>query len=268
MKKIKVVVTGAAGRMGQTIIKKVLSDKALKLVGALEVSGHKNLGQDVGKILKTKNLGIKISDNIINLFANTDAVIDFTLPNATVDHAKYAAQARIVHVIGTTGLSSSQLKKIEYASKHATIIKSGNMSLGVNLLETLVRQAASKLDTSFNIQINEEHHKHKIDAPSGTALMLGNAAAKGRNLKLDKVKKISRLNTKGSHSKDKIVFTSFRKGETVGNHEVIFSSPDEIINFQHKANNRGIFASGAIYAVKWGQDKKPGLFSMVDVLGL
>ena len=268
MKKIKVVVTGAAGRMGQTIIKKVLSDKALKLVGALEVSGHKNLGQDVGKILKTKNLGIKISDNIINSFANTDAVIDFTLPNATVDHAKYAAQARIVHVIGTTGLSSSQLKKIEYASKHATIIKSGNMSLGVNLLETLVRQAASKLDTSFNIQINEEHHKHKIDAPSGTALMLGNAAAKGRNLKLDKVKKISRLNTKGSHSKDKIVFTSFRKGETVGNHEVIFSSPDEIINFQHKANNRGIFASGAIYAVKWGQDKKPGLFSMVDVLGL
>lgn len=268
MKKIKVVVTGAAGRMGQTIIKKVLSDKALKLVGALEVSGHKNLGQDVGKILKTKNLGIKISDNIINLFANTDAVIDFTLPNATVDHAKYAAQARIVHVIGTTGLSSSQLKKIEYASKHATIIKSGNMSLGVNLLETLVRQAASKLDTSFNIQINEEHHKHKIDTPSGTALMLGNAAAKGRNLKLDKVKKISRLNTKGSHSKDKIVFTSFRKGETVGNHEVIFSSPDEIINFQHKANNRGIFASGAIYAVKWGQDKKPGLFSMVDVLGL
>jgi len=268
MKKIKVVVTGAAGRMGQTIIKKVLIDKALKLVGALEVSGHKNLGQDVGKILKTKNLGIKISDNIINLFANTDAVIDFTLPNATVDHAKYAAQARIVHVIGTTGLSSSQLKKIEYASKHATIIKSGNMSLGVNLLETLVRQAASKLDTSFNIQINEEHHKHKIDAPSGTAFMLGNAAAKGRNLKLDKVKKISRLNTKGSHSKDKIVFTSFRKGETVGNHEVIFSSPDEIINFQHKANNRGIFASGAIYAVKWGQDKKPGLFSMVDVLGL
>ena len=268
MKKIKVVVTGAAGRMGQTIIKKVLSDKALKLVGALEVSGHKNLGQDIGKILKTKNLGIKISDNIINLFANTDAVIDFTLPNATVDHAKYAAQARIVHVIGTTGLSSSQLKKIEYASKHATIIKSGNMSLGVNLLETLVRQAASKLDTSFNIQINEEHHKHKIDAPSGTALMLGNAAAKGRNLKLDKVKKISRLNTKGSHSKDKIVFTSFRKGETVGNHEVIFASPDEIINFQHKANNRGIFASGAIYAVKWGQDKKPGLFSMVDVLGL
>lgn len=260
MKKIKVVVTGAAGRMGQTIIKKVLIDKALKLVGALEVSGHKNLGQDVGKILKTKNLGIKISDNIINLFANTDAVIDFTLPNATVDHAKYAAQARIVHVIGTTGLSSSQLKKIEYASKHATIIKSGNMSLGVNLLETLVRQAASKLDTSFNIQINEEHHKHKIDAPSGTALMLGNAAAKGRNLKLDKVKKISRLNTKGSHSKDKIVFTSFRKGETVGNHEVIFSSPDEIINFQHKANNRGIFASGAIYAVKWGQDKNLDYF--------
>ena len=268
MKKIKVVVTGAAGRMGQTIIKKVLRDKGLKLVGALEISGHKNLGQDIGKILKTKNLGIKISDNIINLFANTDAVIDFTLPNATVDHAKYAAQARIVHVIGTTGLSNSQLKKIENASKHATIIKSGNMSLGVNLLETLVRQAASKLDTSFNIQINEEHHKHKIDAPSGTALMLGNAVAKGRSLKLDKVKKISRLNTKGSHSKDKIVFTSFRKGETVGNHEVIFSSPDEIINFQHKANNRGIFASGAIYAVKWGQDKKPGLFSMVDVLGL
>ncbi len=164
MKKIKVVVTGAAGRMGKTIIRKVLSDKSLKLVGVLEIAGHNKIGQDVGKILNTKKLGIKISDNIIDLFANTDAVIDFTLPKATVEHSKYAAQARIVHIIGTTGLNNNQLKKIEYASKHATIIKSGNMSLGINLLETLVRQASAKLDMSFNIQINEKHHKHKIDS--------------------------------------------------------------------------------------------------------
>ena len=268
MKKIKVVVTGATGRMGKTIIRKVLNDKSLKLVGALEINDHKKIGQDVGKILNTKNIGIKISDNIINLFANTDAVIDFTLPKATVEHSKYAAQARIVHVIGTTGLNSNQLKKIEYASKHATIIKSGNMSLGINLLETLVRQASAKLDMSFNIQINEKHHKHKIDSPSGTALMLGNAAAKGRNLNLSRVKKMSRLNKKGRMIKDKIVFSSFRKGETVGNHEVIFSSPDETINLGHIANNRGIFAAGAIYAAKWGQGKKPGLFSMTNVLGL
>ena len=268
MKKIKVVVTGASGRMGQTIIKKVLGDKNLKLIGALEVSGHKNIGQDLGKILKTKKIGIKISDNIVDLFAKTDSVIDFTTPNATVEHAKYAAQARIVHVIGTTGLSNIQSKKIVYASKHATIIKSGNMSLGVNLLETLVKKAASKLDTSFSIQINEEHHKHKIDAPSGTALMLGSAAAKGKNIKLDRIKKISKINTKGKATKGKIVFSSFRKGETVGNHEVIFSSPDETVSLRHKANDRGIFAAGAIYAVKWGQKKKPGLFSMVDVLGL
>ena len=268
MKKIKVVVTGATGRMGQAIISKVLKDKNLKLIGALEISGHKNIGQDIGKILITKNIGVKVTDNIINLFAKTDVVIDFTLPEATVEHSKYAAQARIVHVIGTTGFNNNQLKKIEYASKHATIIKSGNMSLGVNLLESLVRQTASKLNNTFDIEVDEVHHKHKIDAPSGTALMLGNAAAEGRNRSLERVKKINKLNKKAKKEKNKIVFSSFRKGMVVGEHDISFSNQDEIISLSHKALNRGIFASGAIHAAKWGHGKKPGLFSMTDVLGL
>ena len=268
MKKIKVVVTGASGRMGQTVIKKVINDKSLKLIGATEIAGHKNIGLDLGKVLKVKKIGIKISENILPLFAKTDVVIDFTLPKATLEHVKIAAQARIIHVIGTTGFNNNQLKKIKYAAKHATIIKSGNMSLGVNLLEKLITQAASKLDTSFDIEVNEIHHKHKIDAPSGTALMMANAAAKGRNVNLEKVKKISRINTKGGRQKNKIVLSSFRKGKVVGNHEVVFSSADEIITLEHSALDRRIFASGAIHAAKWGYGKNPGLFTMADVLGL
>ena len=268
MRKIKIVVTGATGRMGQTVIKKILSDKNLNLIGATEISGHKKIGQDIGKILKTRNAGIKLSDDIIRLFAQTDVVIDFTLPKATVEHAKYAAQARIVHVIGTTGFTNKELKKIKYASKHATIVKSGNMSLGINLLESLVKQAALKLNQSFDIEINEIHHKHKLDSPSGTALMLGNAAAKGRKVNLSKVKKITKLNKKGKKEKRKIIFSSFRKGMVVGEHDVSFSNSDEIIKLGHKALDRGIFASGAIYAAKWAYGKKPGLFSMIDVLSL
>ena len=206
--------------------------------------------------------------NVIALFAKTDAVIDFTSPEATINHSKYAAQARIVHVIGTTGFNSSQLKKIRYAAQHATIIKSGNMSLGINLIEKLIKLSASSLNDEFGIMINETHHKHKIDAPSGTAIMMGEAAAKGKNKNFANIKKISRLNVKGKNIKNKIVLSSFRKGEIIGDHEIIFSNGDENVIIKHSAKDRGIFANGAIQAVKWGVNRKPGLFTMSDVLGI
>lgn len=267
-KKIKVVVTGATGRMGQMLVKQILADKNLSLFGATERPQHKKIGFDIGDIIKSKKTGVIITDNFIPLFAKTDAVIDFSLPKATISHLKYAAQARIVHVIGTTGFTESETKKINYAAQHATIIKSGNMSIGVNILEKLVSEVSKSLSEEFQIQINEVHHKHKIDAPSGTALMLGQAIAKNKNKKLNQIKKKSKINTQGNIIKDKIVFSSFRKGNIVGNHDVVFSSNDETIKLSHVALNRNIFASGAIQAVKWGKSKGPGLYSMADVLSL
>lgn len=268
MKLIKVVITGAAGRMGQMLIRQVLSDKSLKLIGVTEKQGHSKIGVDIGDILKIKKCNIKISDDIIPLFAKTDAVIDFSLPCATIEHVKYAAQARIIHVIGTTGFNSSQMKKIQMASQHATIVKSGNMSIGVNVLEKIVSDVSRALSNTFSVQIDEVHHKHKIDAPSGTALMLGQSVAKSKKKKLESIQKISKLNTKGKVSNNKIVFSSFRKGNIVGKHDVIFSSKDEIIQLSHKALNRNIFSLGAIQAVKWGLNQKPGLYSMANVLSL
>jgi len=268
MSKIKVVVTGASGRMGKEIIKKVLSDKNLKLIGAIENNNHPTIGKDVGLIIKKKKVGLRITDSILESFAMADAVIDFTTPKATVEHAKYAAQARLAHVIGTTGFNKNQLLKIKYAAQHATIIKSGNMSIGVNILEKLVFEVSKSLSEEFQIQINEVHHKHKIDAPSGTALMLGQAIASSKNKKLEKIKQKSKINTQGKIKKDKIVFSSFRKGNVVGNHDVVFSSNDETIKLSHTALNRNIFASGALQAVKWGIGKEPGLYSMADVLSL
>ena len=268
MSKIKVVVTGASGRMGKEIIKKVLSDKKLKLIGAIENNNHPTIGKDVGLIIKKKKVGLRITDSILESFAMADAVIDFTTPKATVEHAKYAAQARLAHVIGTTGFNKNQLLKIKYAAQHATIIKSGNMSLGVNLVEALTKIASSKLDEAFFINVNETHHKHKVDAPSGTALMLGNAAALGKKKNFDKLKKVTPINKRGKETKNKIVFSSFRKGEVIGDHEITFMSQNETIKISHKAMNRGIFVDGAIQAVKWGHNQEPGLYSMSDVLGL
>ena len=268
MKKIRIVVTGVAGRMGAQIAKRVLKDKSLTLYGAIERSGHKTIGKDLGQLLKTKKLNIEITDNLIPLFAKTDAVIDFTTPEASLIHSKYAAQARIVHVIGTTGFNKSQLKKIKLAAQHATIIKSGNMSLGINLINKLIKIGSSSLNSNFDIIINETHHRHKIDAPSGTAVMMGEAAAEGKNKKFDNMKKITRLNKKGKSVRNKIVLSSFRKGETIGDHEIIFSSKDENVVIKHTAKDRGIFANGAIQAVKWGINKKPGLFQMSDVLNI
>jgi len=266
MKPIKVIVAGASGRMGQTIIKKIISNKSFKLIGATEGPGNKFLGSDVCKVIKSKKIGIMITDDIEPLFSKADAIIDFTLPKVTLKHAELASKNKIVHVIGTTGFNKADEKKISLAAKKAIIIKSGNMSMGINILQQVINKSSSLFNESFNIEVLETHHKHKIDAPSGTALMLGQSIASGKKKKLDKVKIISKVGNRKKTQNGKIIFNSFRKGNVVGDHKVIFSSKDEVIELSHEALDRGIFATGAIQAVKWGVNKRAGLYSMIDVL--
>ena len=184
----------------------------------------------------------------------------------TLEHAELASKNKIVHVIGTTGFNKADEKKISLASKKATIIKSGNMSMGINILQQLINKSSSLFNESFNIEVLETHHKHKIDAPSGTALMLGESIAAGKKKKLNKVKIISKVGNRKKTQNGKITFNSFRKGNVVGDHKVIFSSKDEVIELSHEALDRGIFATAAIQAVKWGVNKRAGLYSMIDVL--
>ena len=264
---IQVGISGAAGRMGKTLVQLINENEGLALAAGIEAAGNQALGQDIGELSGIGPRSIALTDDL-DVLARVDVVIDFTVPDATLALAQRCAELGKAMVIGTTGLTPEQLDHLNSFAQRTPIFVSPNMSVGVNLSMHLIRLAAEALGDTVDVEVIEAHHRHKIDAPSGTAFMLGSAAAKGKNIKLDKIKKISRINTKGKATKDKIVFSSFRKGETVGNHEVIFSSPDETVSLRHKANDRGIFAAGAIYAVKWGQGKKPGLFSMVDVLGL
>ena len=195
-------------------------------------------------------------------------MLDFTVPKATVEFAGLAANARIVHVFGTTGLTPEDEAKIAAAARHATIVRSGNMSLGVNLLTALTRKVAEALDADFDIEIVEMHHRHKVDAPSGTALMLGKAAADGRGVELDKVSVRGRDGHTGARRRGDIGFATLRGGSVVGEHSVIFAADGELIELTHRAADRGIFARGAVKAALWGRGKGPGLFSMMDVLGI
>jgi len=266
MKPIKVIVAGASGRMGQTIIKKIISNKSFELIGATEGSGNKFLGSDISKVIKSKKIGMIITDDIAPLFAKADAIIDFTTPKATLRYAKLASKNKIVHVIGTTGFSQREEKDIILAAKKAIIIKSGNMSMGINILQQVINKASSLFNETFKIEVLEIHHKYKIDAPSGTALMLGQSIASGKKKKLDRIKTVSKVGNRKKTQNGKITFNSFRRGDVVGDHKVIFSSKDEVIELSHEALDRGIFATGAIQAAKWGVNKKAGLYSMIDVL--
>jgi 4-hydroxy-tetrahydrodipicolinate reductase len=208
------------------------------------------------------------SDDALAIIKDADALIDFSVPSASVEFAGLAAQARIVHVIGTTGFLDADEARIAAASRHATIIKAGNMSLGVNLLASLVRQAARALDPSWDIEIVEMHHRHKVDAPSGTALLLGEAAAEGRGISLKDHSERGRDGQTGARAEGAIGFAALRGGSVVGDHQVIFATESERITLGHIAEDRAIFARGALRAAIWGQGKGPGLFNMADVLGL
>jgi 4-hydroxy-tetrahydrodipicolinate reductase len=265
---MKIAVVGAAGRMGRELVKTIHATDGATLAGAVEQKGSIAVGQDVGLLAGLGKVGVIISDDALEVFSKVDAVLDFTVPAATIEFAGLAANARIVHVIGTTGCSDADNAKIEAAARHATIIKSGNMSLGVNLLLELTRKIAAALDPDFDIEVVEMHHRNKVDAPSGTALMLGEAAAQGRGVKLKDVAERVRDGHTGPRKRGDIGFATLRGGAVVGDHSVIFASDFERIEITHKAGDRGLFASGAVKAALWGQGKPPGLYTMADVLGL
>ena len=263
------VVVGAAGRMGQELIRAIHSIDGAHLAGAIERPGSPFLGKDAGELAGIGAIGVAISDDPLPVFAKADGVLDFSVPAASVEFAGYAAQARIVHVIGTTGCTEADNAKIAAAARHATIVKSGNMSLGVNLLAVLVEQAARALDAAdFDIEILEMHHKHKVDAPSGTALLLGEAAAAGRGIPLAGNEVRVRDGHTGPRKAGSIGFATLRGGSVVGDHTVMLAGAGERITLSHHAEDRSLFASGAVKAALWARGKKPGLYSMRDVLGL
>ncbi len=263
-----IVITGASGKMGQMLIKTVVASDKCKLVGVLEREGHDWIGRDVGVVTGGQPVGVNVTDDAVEVFAKAQAVIDFTTPAATVGFAGLAAQARAVHVIGTTGLTDDDLKAINAAARHAVIVRAGNMSLGVNLLVQLTRRVAAALDEDFDIEVIEAHHNQKVDAPSGTALMLGEAAAEGRGVTLKDVSDAARDGITGARERGNIGFSAIRGGDIVGEHDVLFAAPGERIVLRHIATDRAIFARGALKAALWGQDKSPGEYDMMDVLGI
>lgn len=262
------VVTGASGRMGQTLIRLAQATDKLHLVGCIERPGHAWIGRDVGEAMGGAPIGVKVTDDALEAFATAQAVVDFTSPAATVEFAALAAQARAVHVIGTTGLEPDHIARIEAAARHATIIRAGNMSLGLNLLVRMTQKVAAALDADWDVEIVEAHHRMKVDAPSGTALMLGQAAAEGRGVSLDDTKVSGRDGITGARAKGSIGFSAIRGGDIVGEHDVIFAGEGERVILRHIATDRAIFARGALRAAVWGQGRKPGHYDMMDVLGI
>ena len=263
-----IVITGASGRMGRMLIGMVAASEKARLTGCIERPGHPWIGADIGHATGGPPLGITVTDDPLEAFARAQAVIDFTAPAATVEFAALAAQARAVHVIGTTGLEPEHLHKLALAAHHAVIIRAGNMSLGVNLLVRLTQKVAQALDADWDVEIVEAHHRHKVDAPSGTALMLGQAAAEGRGVPLDTARVSGRDGLTGPRAKGSIGFSAIRGGDIVGEHDVIFAAEGERIILRHIATDRAIFARGALRAALWGQSAKPGQYDMMDVLGL
>jgi 4-hydroxy-tetrahydrodipicolinate reductase len=268
MADMRLVIAGAGGRMGRTLVKAVSEADGLTVVGALEHAGSPLIGQDAGVLAGLPANGVKLSSDAEALLKDADGVIDFTIPTATVTLAVLAAKAGCVHVIGTTGLDAAQDAKIAEAARTATIVKSGNMSLGVNLLAALVKQVAKALDDDFDIEIVEMHHNKKIDAPSGTALLFGEAAAQGRGVSLAGHSERGRDGHTGARKRGAIGFASLRGGGVVGEHSVIFVNQAERIELTHKAQDRMLFALGAVKAARWAHRRKPGLYSMADVLGI
>lgn len=268
MSDYRIGVVGCRGRMGRMIAQAVAEHPEVALAGGTARAGSEAVGADLGELLGHGKLNAPVTDDAPTLFANADAVIDFTLPELTARHAGLAAQAETVLVIGTTGLDAEQQAAIERAARHTRIVQAPNMSLGVNLLLDLVKQVAQALDPAFDIEITEMHHRHKKDAPSGTALALGRAAAEGRGVVLDDVADRGRDGLTGPRREGDIGFAALRGGEVAGEHTVCFAGANERIELTHKADSRGIFAQGAITAARWAREQDPGLYSMKDVLGL
>lgn len=265
---VKITITGVSGRMGLMLVQAVAENDATILTGATERPGHDWIGQDLGVAMGGAAIGVIVEDDPLEAVARSGAVLDFTAPVPTVEHAGLCAQAGAAHVIGTTGLSSDHTAAIAAAARHTAIVQAGNYSLGVNLLTVLTQRVAAALDIDFDIEVVEMHHRHKVDAPSGTALMLGEAAAAGRGVSLTDVQDRARDGMTGERTPGTIGFAALRGGDVVGEHDVVFAGAGERVILRHIASDRMIFARGAVKAALWATAAKPGQYDMVDVLGL
>ncbi|WP_281927684.1 4-hydroxy-tetrahydrodipicolinate reductase [Methylocystis iwaonis] len=268
MSDLRLVVVGPAGRMGCMLTRAIPDTLGVRLVAAVEREGSPAIGADSGAAFGQAPNGVPVTSDIESALSQADAVIDFSAPAATVAVAKACAKKRVAHVIGTTGLAPEELATIAEAARETVVVRSGNMSLGVNLLAVLVEKAAKALGPGWDAEIVEMHHKMKVDAPSGTALLLGEAVAKGRGIDLAEHSARGRDGLTGPRKAGDIGFAALRGGSVVGEHTVIFAGMGERIELSHRAEDRGIFARGAIAAALWTREKAPGLYSMADVLGL
>jgi 4-hydroxy-tetrahydrodipicolinate reductase len=266
---IKIGIIGCAGRMGRMLVAEVLANKACTLAGGVEPAGSPFVGHDMAMLIGEKPCKKLVTDNVEALVKASDAIIDFTAPESTLKAAALAAKAKKIHVIGTTGFSEKQIAELRRHASKTAIVFAPNMSVGVNLLASLVRQVAGALgEDDFDIEVLEMHHSKKVDAPSGTALALGKAAAEGRKVKLEKVARRERDGVIGARPKGEIGFATLRGGDVIGDHTIIFAGDGERIELTHKASSRTIYAKGAVRAALWAKGKKPGLYTMKDILDI
>jgi 4-hydroxy-tetrahydrodipicolinate reductase len=266
---MKIAIAGAGGRMGRELARVVHATPGCQLAGGLEAKGSAYVGMDYGALFGIPNLGLKITDDPEALMRSVDGIIDFTIPKATLDLIRYSAALGKVHVIGTTGIDAAGETAITQAgTSGARIVKTGNFSLGINLLQLLIKKAAATLGEDYDVEVVEMHHRHKIDAPSGTALMLGQSAADGRGVSLEKKSVRSRDGHTGARKAGDIGFATLRGGSVVGDHTVMFASDSERIELTHKAQSREMFAQGAVRAALWAMNQPAGRYDMQDVLGL
>ena len=268
MADMRLIVAGAGGRMGRALTRVISDTPGAVITGALEAPGSELLGKDAGVLAGLPANGILLSADLWKLSANADGILDFTVPGATIANVAIAAERGLVHIVGTTGLSASDMAVIKSVTSRAVVVQSGNMSLGVNLLAALVKRVAASLDDSFDIEIVEMHHRAKIDAPSGTAFLLGEAAAAGRGVDLHTHSARGRDGHTGARRAGDIGFAALRGGTVTGDHSVIFAGAMERIELTHRAEDRTMFAQGAVKAALWARHQKPGFYSMADVLGL
>ncbi len=257
---MKLVVAGAGGRMGRMLMNVVAAHPGCALFGAVDRKGAACIGGTAH--------GITIADDICAAMKGADGLLDFTAPEATLAHAQGCASFGQVHIVGTTGFTPAQETQLRTAAEGARVVKAGNFSVGVNVLLGLTKKAAAMLGPQYDIEISEMHHKHKVDAPSGTALMLGEAAAAGRSVDLETSSVRGRDGITGARKTGDIGFSSVRGGEVIGEHTVIFAGGSERLELTHKAQDRTLFAAGAVQAALWARDQAPGFYAMTDVLGL
>ncbi|WP_227269976.1 4-hydroxy-tetrahydrodipicolinate reductase [Roseobacter weihaiensis] len=265
---LKIAITGVSGRMGRMLVETIDASEKAVVAAAVDRDGHAWIGRDLGLALGGAARDVFVTSDIDAAIADADAVIDFTAPAATIAFAAAAARAGVVHVIGTTGMTAEEIGQLAGPAEQTVIVRAGNMSLGVNLLVQLTKKVAASLDEDYDIEVIEAHHNQKVDAPSGTALMLGEAAAAGRGVSLEAVADRGRDGITGVRKRGDIGFVAVRGGDIIGEHDVMFAATGERITLRHVASDRSVFARGALKAALWAQDRPPGAYDMLDVLGL